>query len=306
MAHPMSNRIAVARSRIDPVFLNTPVIRDDALQERFGVTILFKDERVTPIGSFKGRGAELIVQTYPPGTRFLCASAGNFGQGMAWAARRHGCALTVYAAKTAVPCKIKAMARLGADVILEGCDFEEAKSAAQKRAESSGEVFIVDGEHAEIAEGAGTLALELTESCEPLDVVFVPLGNGALAAGVGCWLKYKSPSTHVVAVAAKGAPAMGLAVLGRPFELAPCHTIADGIAVRVPIPAAVDAVRKVVDEVTFVDDPAIRRAMEVIESTTQSLVEPAGAVGLAALMDQKSRWQGLRAAIPLCGRNREP
>jgi threonine dehydratase len=83
MAHPMSNRIAVARSRIDPVFLNTPVIHDDALQEEFGLTILFKDERVTPIGSFKGRGAELIVQTCPPGTQFLCASAGNFGQGRA-------------------------------------------------------------------------------------------------------------------------------------------------------------------------------------------------------------------------------
>lgn len=306
MALPQPSRITDALECIDQVFLNTPSFRDEGLSSLLGVDITFKDERQTPIGSFKGRGAEVLVSSLAAGTDIVCASAGNFGQGMAWAARRRGLPIIVFAAKTAVQCKLDRMVQLGADVRLEGDDFDDAKIAARAFAAARNAVFIEDGAHAEIAEGAGTLALELTRQHHRFDAVLVPLGNGALAAGVGCWMKNFERSTKVIAVAAVQSPAMGLAVLGRDYSNLPSnHTIADGIAVRVPVAEAVVAVRAVVDDVCFVAEESILRAVRLIEHSTGSKVEPAGAVGLAALLENPSMWAGERVAIPLCGGNRD-
>jgi threonine dehydratase len=259
------SRIRTGHGQIDPVFLDTPVIRWSADGAGRGTEIIFKDERASPIRSFKGRGADLLVRAFPPATDFVCASAGNFGQGMAWAARRRAGRVLVFAARTAARCKIEAMRELGAQVVLEGASFDEAKHAARAFAAGSDKIFVEDGVHPELAEGAGTIALELTDQFDALDAIFVPLGNGSLAAGIGCWFKRHSPRTRVVAVCAAGAPAMGLAVLGQAFHAAGCSTIADGIAVRVPDPSAVAAVRRVVDKVLFVDDGDIRRALALIE-----------------------------------------
>lgn len=305
MRGPDPYLIERAADRIDPSFLNTPAYELSSVSHELGVEIIFKDERTGPIGSFKGRGAELLVSGYPEGLHFVCASAGNFGQGMAWAAERRGSTLTVFASTNATRCKIDAMARLGASIQLHGSDFDEAKVRARAFAESYNFVFIEDGAHPEIAEGAGTLALELTQSTPPFDAWFVPLGNGALAAGTGAWLRHSSPSTRIIAVCAERAPAMGLAVEGLPIDDAPCDTVADGIAVRVPVPAAVAAVRKVVDDVVFVPEARIGRAMNIIEHATGRRVEAAGAVGLAGLMQQLPQWQGKRVAIPICGGNRD-
>lgn len=297
--------VHAARAQIDPIFLDTPIVRPVALSRELGIQLLLKDETVNPIGSFKGRGASVMVRSHPPGTRFVCGSAGNFGQGMAWATRAQGCSLTVFAAETAVQCKLDAMRALGAEVQLSGRDFDDAKDAARRHAETSGAIYIEDGAHREIAEGAGTLAIELVEAENRIDAVFVPLGNGALAAGVGCWLKTALPGIRVIAVAAAGAPSMGRAVLGQSYDpLAPPQTIADGIAVRVPIPSAVEEVRHWVDEVILVDEAEIIRAVRMLEASTGHRVEPAGAAGFAGLLRQADRWRGARVAIPICGRNR--
>jgi threonine dehydratase len=306
MTLPSAAHIMSAQARIDPAFLDTPAFSLPELTEAIGVDVLFKDERVTPIGSFKGRGADLLVQSYPEHQAFVCASAGNFGQGVAWAARRRGSAVTVFAAESAIRCKIEAMEELGATVMLCGGDFDEAKAASRDYARRTGGTFVEDGAHPEIAEGAGTIAKELTDAGHEFDAVYVPLGNGSLVAGMGCWLKHNNRDVRVVAVAAAGAPAMAHAVLGRPFEGAPCDTIADGIAVRVPVPEAVTACRAVVDEILLVDDEEIRSAMALIEKLTNSVVEPAGAVGLAGVLNHATRLSGARVAVPICGRNRDP
>lgn len=306
MRHPDPHSIFAAIGKIDPVFLNTPSYSLASLNESLEMDLAFKDERATPIRSFKGRGADLVVQSFPKGSRFICASAGNFGQGMAWAARRHGSSLTVYASENAVKCKVERMKEFGATVIQCGQDFDEAKIIARREAEDCGGVFIEDGAHAEIAEGAGTLALELLESKGPFDALFVPLGNGALAAGLGCWVKHLNPGTKVIAVSAALSPAMGLAVLGQPYDSSVSRqTIADGIAVRVPVPEAVSSVRAVVDDVIFVDDDTIRRAMTLVEDGTAERVEPAGVAGLAGLLLHSRNWRGKRVAVPLCGGNRD-
>src|SRR5205807_7842101 len=198
-----------AATVIDPVFLHTPQYVCEPLSDQLGVTIVLKVESINPIRSFKGRGTDFLLHRLAGDrTGIVCASAGNFGQGMAYACRKRGRPLTVFAARGANPLKVERMRALGAKVELQGDDFDEAKDAAKLHAQQNGEVYVEDGLLGAIAEGAGTIAVELTHETEPIDAVFVPLGNGSLVNGMGTWLKHSAPSTQVIAVCAKTAPSM--------------------------------------------------------------------------------------------------
>jgi threonine dehydratase len=307
MTYPDAQGIIAAVDRIDPVFLDTPLRRSDALDRLLGTSITFKDETANPIRSFKGRGACAFLAGHDRSGPLICASAGNFGQGLAWAARRAGVSLVVVTARDVVVAKREAMERLGADVRLLGHDFDDAKHIARALAAQDGHLFVEDGADPMIAEGAGTLALELTERAGLFDAMLVPLGNGALASGVGTWMKHASPTTQVVLVAAERAPAMAESVrTGRIVETPSARTVADGIAVRVPIPYAVDAVRIIADDVVLVGEDDIRAAMALVAEHLDLIVEPAGVVGLAALLADPARWRGRSVAIPLCGGNVDP
>ncbi len=297
--------IREAASLIDPVFLDTPQFDCEALSKRIGVTTVLKVECVNPVRSFKGRGTDNLVKRLGGQQPLVCASAGNFGQGMAYACRRSGRRLTVFAGATANPLKVERMRALGATVVIAGEDFDAAKDAARRRADERGELYIEDGLAGTIGEGAGTIGMELTRDA-PLDAVFVPLGNRSLVNGVGTWIKYAAPSTRVVAVCAAGAPAMELSWrAGRPV-MAPSSTIADGIAVRVPVPEALEIMRTTVDEVMLVTDEEIRFAMRVLLFDAGLVVEPAGAAGVAAAMRRRDELAGRRVATPLCGGNLTP
>ena len=289
---------------IDPVFLHTPVLADTSANRVVDADVRFKVETLTPIRSFKGRGTEYFVAGLQDKRALVCASAGNFGQGLARAADRRGVRVTVFAAEAANPLKIAAMRALGADVRLAGADFDEAKHAARDYSTHSGAFYVEDGAVPEIAEGAGTLALELTQRGISPDVMLVPLGNGALVTGIGAWMRYASPRTRIVAVVASGAPAMRLSFdAGRAIATDGVDTIADGIAVREPVPYAVSSMHGLVDEVVAVNDGAIVRAMRFAHEHLGLVVEPAGAAGLAALLDDSVRWRGATIGIPLCGGN---
>ncbi|MFL5580095.1 MAG: threonine/serine dehydratase [Gemmatimonadaceae bacterium] len=299
-----ARHIADAPAAIDPVFLRTPLLRGTSLDEALGAELLLKVETLNPIRSFKGRGTELLAATLPPGRPLVCASAGNFGQGLARAGARRGMPVTVFAAESANALKLAAMRRLGADVRLAGADFDAAKSHARAYAAEAGALYVEDGALPEIAEGAGTMALEATESAGAPDVALVPLGNGALVTGVGAWLKHAAPATRVVAVVASGAPAMLRSFeAGRAVPTARADTIADGIAVREPVPWAVGQMRGTVDEVVAVDDAHIVAAMRLLHEHAGLVVEPAGAAGLAAFVAFPERWRGASALVPLCGGN---
>lgn len=293
--------IGAARRRIDPIFLNTQLLRSD----RLGMSLVAKDETDNPIRSFKGRGTGYFLATLAEGgPSLVTASAGNFGQGLAYNAARQGRPLLVFASLNANPLKIEAMRRFGAEVFLTGDDFDAAKQAARIHARDRNLRFVEDGASASIAEGAGTIAAELTEEAADLDAVYIPLGNGALAAGIGCWFKSHSPRTRVVAVAASGAPCMALShAAGKAISTPEARTIADGIAVRIPVPAAVDWLRDTIDEVVLVDDTQILDALRFAHETWGRLVEPAGAAGLAAILAQASALKGRRVATLLCGAN---
>jgi threonine dehydratase len=201
--------------------------------------------------------------------------------------------------------KIEAMRRLGARVRLAGDDFDEARAAAVAYARDGGGRLVVDGDDPHIAEGAGTIAWELTRQiADPLDAVLVPLGNGALAGGVGTWLRHAWPGTRVIAVAAEGAPAMARSWHARDVvRTAEADTIADGIAVRVPDPYALTVMRRAVDEVVLVPDEAIVAAMRLLHGTLGLVTEPAGAAGLAAVLADPAAFAGLSVGTAACGAN---
>ncbi len=299
-------RILEARSVIDPVFLDSPQFQNDALSDVVGAEIIVKVECVNPVRSFKGRGAEYFTHVHKASAPcpWTCASAGNFGQGLAYAARKHKIALIVYAATTANPFKVERMRKLGAEVRLVGNDFDASKDACRQFASDEGRTFIEDGRDVAITEGAGTLAVELLQWPEPFDAVLIPVGNGALIGGVGTWLKAHSPATLVIGTGADAAPAMERSFREQKVVTTESvSTIADGVATRVPVPEAVTIMIEVTDDMLLVDDDAIRRAMTAIERDLGLKVEPAGAVPLAAATTHRERFRDKRLAVVISGSN---
>ena len=297
-------RIEAAAASIDPVFRNTPQWVCEPLADELGVRVVLKAEVLNPIRSFKGRGADWLVQNLPAGAAIMCASAGNFGQAMAYAGRAHRVPVTVYAAETANPLKIERMRALGATVVLAGDDFDATKAIGRAEAARRGVRFIEDSRDPEPTEGAGTMALELATFPERLDALFVPLGNGALLAGLATVARALMPQTRVVAVAASGAPAMVESLQsGTLVTHERIDTIADGIGVRIPVPEALQNLAGLVDECVLVPDHSILTSTKLLHQHAGLVAEPSGAVGLAGIMQEAPAMQGQTVATIVCGGN---
>lgn len=299
-------RIEQAASVIDPPLLNTPQFADPMLSEALGREVVLKMENVSPIGSFKGRGADYFVGRLDRRhERLVTTTAGNWGIGLAYAGRRHGQSVEIFASASAPAGKLRRMRALGANVTAVEGGPDEVHAAARDHAESeSGCRLVSDGEPAAIAEGHGTIAIELLRA-GTLDAVVVQVGDGALISGVARWLKAKSPTTQIIGVCASGAPAMKLSLdAGRPIRSEPPRTIAGGLAISEPIAASFERLRALVDQVVLVDEDDIRAAMALIADTIGVLVEPAGAAGVAAV--QRHSLPEGRIALLLTGAAERP
>jgi threonine dehydratase len=308
----MNHRIRIEAIReaagvIDPVFLHSPQFVAESLSRLVGCRVVVKVETVNPIRCFKGRGADYMASKLPAGARVITASAGNLGQAMAYACRRRGQKLTVYAATTANPLKIERMRMFGAEVILHGKDFDEAKIEAKRVAQRDGARMVEDSLDVETGEGAGTIGLELAEFPERIDAVAIAFGNGALACGIGRYLKHVHPTTRVIAVQAQGAPAMIESWRARRIvRHETSATIADGIGIRIPIPECVDDMDGVIDEGVLVDEATIVRAIRVLHEHLGLAIEPSGAVSFAALLADPKKYSGSTVAVVLSGGNVTP
>ena len=299
-------RIEEAARVIDPPLLNTPQFSDPMLSEALGRETSSRLENVSPIGSFKGRGADYFVAGLERREeRLVTATAGNWGIGLAYAGRRHGHRVDIFAGASAYAGKLRRMRALGANVTAVDGGPDEVHAAARDLADrESGCLLVSDGEPAAVAEGHGTIGIELLRA-GTLDTVVVQVGDGALISGIARWLKAQSPNTHVVGVCASGAPAMKLSIdAGRPIRSDPPTTIAGGLAISEPIAASFERVRALVDEVVLVDDDDIRAAMALIADTIGVLVEPSGAAGVAAV--QRHSVPGERIAVLLTGASERP
>jgi threonine dehydratase len=302
---PTADEVERAAAGLDPVFANTPLLTGTALDDG-GARVALKVETLNPIRSFKGRGAVTWMREAGAGAPgVVCASAGNFGQGLAYAARAAGMPCHVFVGRTANPGKVEAMRRLGARVEVGGEDYDAAIETARAFAEGEGLRFVQDGRDPWIAAGAGTLAREAAEAGAAPDVALVPVGNSALILGVAAWLRPRG--VRIVGVCAEGAPAPALSWRERrPVASERVATIADGIGVREPFPESVDAMVEHVDDMVLVSEDELRAAMRALADATSLLVEPAGAAGVAALLADPEPYRGASVLTPLCGGNLAP
>ncbi|WP_108812127.1 pyridoxal-phosphate dependent enzyme [Sphingorhabdus sp. Alg231-15] len=300
----VQDQILAARSLIDSVFLDTPQFKAEALFPRLGKAPVLKIETVNPIRSFKGRGACLLVDAAESNMSLVCASVGNFGQGMAYAARVRGVPMTVFLAENANPLKVERIRSLGAAVVKYGADFDAAKSAAREFARAKGHVFVEDGAASAITIGAGTIGMEMLAGKEKFGAVFVPVGNGALLNGVASWIKTHQPDIRVIGVCSQAAPAMAMSWKeGRSISTAETSTVAEGIAVREPVPEAVELMQELADDILLVSDKSMIQAVQLCFKELGLLVEPAGAAGLAALIEHPDAIPEAEVATILCGGN---
>jgi threonine dehydratase len=291
------SRIEQAVGEIDPVFLHTPQFVSERLSRELGREVLVKVETLNPIGSFKGRGTSFLAQRLDPALTWVCATAGNFGQGLAYAARERGASVHVFVPPDAPQGKVERMRALGAEVE----PHERPDGAAREHAASEGRLLVVDGLDPAIAEGAGTIGVELTEAGR-IDTAVIQLGDGALITGVARWLKSQAPECTVIGVCASGAPAMARSFAsGHPISDAGTGTIAGALAITDPVPESLARILALVDDVVLVDDDDLRAAMTLIADSLGVLVEPAGAAGVAASARHPEKVTGERVAILLTG-----
>lgn len=302
-------RIRQAAEVIDPLFINSPLIKAKHFSKLIESNIWLKDETKNPIGCFKGRGAENFFQMTDGMNKnyaIVCASAGNWGLALAWSCHKRNHPLFVFVPENANHKKIEKIKALGAKVIEFGSDFDSAKQKAKKFSRENNYRFLEDGKEIAISEGAGSIAVELLSHGKYFDRIYVPLGNGALITGVGRWIKASSPMTKVIGVVPKGANSMYLS--WKQSNVVKCNTvntIADGLAVRIPIPEAINDMEEIVDEIILVTDEQIKTAMELAEQKESIVLEPSGAAGLAGLLvDRKTKVIEGEIAVLLTGANR--
>jgi threonine dehydratase len=293
-------RIEEAARIVDPVFRNSPQFVNEEMRAALRRDALVKVETANPLGSFKGRGADFLLRSLARGSTIVCASSGNLGQALAYAARARGIGVHVHVSANINPDKLAKMKRLGAEVsVAEG---DPAQAARAHAAAYPGHVLA--NSQPAIAEGAGTIGIELLRAGR-LDTVVLPVGDGALITGVGCWIKEHSPGTRIVGVCPAGAPSMAQSWrAGRVVRAEHTDTIADGLAVQEPAAEAVRRMRALVDEIVLVTDPALLDGMRLAARTLGLLIEPSAAAGLAAIAQHN--LPGHTLATVLTGTNPPP
>ena len=303
------DRIRGAVGEIDPVFLDTPALACAPLGEALGCSVTLKVETINPVRSFKGRGTETVaaVAQRERATRMICASAGNLGQALAYSGARRDLEVTVVAARSANPLKLRQIAALGATVQLEGEDIEDARIFARELAQADGAYLVEDSLDLATCEGAATIGLELVRDVPKLDVVLVALGGGAMASGVAYVMRSLADHAEVIGIQPVGAPAMALSWRqGSVVETDRIDTIADGVAGRCPIPEVLDDLLVVLDDVLLVSEDSIKAGMRALYEHAGLVVEPSAALGIAAVVEHQERFAGRHVTTILCGSNVAP
>ncbi len=284
--------VRAARDRLaDPsVVRETPVDTSRSLSALSGADVVLKMEHLQRTGSFKTRGAHNKLSQVDPDAvdRVVAASAGNHAQGVALAATKVGLASTIVMPRNAPQAKVDATRDYGADVELEGDDFQGAMSHARWLAADDGALFVHAYDDPAIVAGQGTLGLEVAEQVPDVDTVVVPVGGGGLVGGVGVALAGVAPDVRVVGVQAAGAATVADSLAkGGPVTVEDPDTIADGIATGSVSELTLGLIDEHVDEVVTVDDGEIARATLLLLERAKQLVEGAGAAPVAAVLSDR-------------------
>jgi threonine dehydratase len=302
-----ADQIRLAAERIHGAIPRSPCTESHALSELISGSVFLKLENLQRTGSYKERGALNRLLTLSDEERqniLVAASAGNHAQAVAYHATRLRLRSEVWMPLTTPLVKVSSTKAFGAEVVLEGTNFDEAFAAARKRCEAAGATFIHPFDDERVIAGQGTVGLELLEQVPTLDVVIVPVGGGGLIAGIAVALKHANPSIRVIGVQTALLPSMIEAVkLGEPVDLPGKATIADGIAVRSAGEKTLPIVRRLIDDLVLVDEEEIAAAVLLLLEREKTFAEGAGAVAVAALMHRKLSLTGKRVAAIVSGGN---
>jgi threonine dehydratase len=287
--------IQAAQATLRGISRVTPMRSARWLADKVGGAVDLKCENLQRAGSFKIRGAYVRLSNLSPDERargVVAASAGNHAQGVALAAKMLGVPTTVFMPVGAPLPKVSATRGYGADIRFVGSSVDEALVAARAFAEETGAVLIHPFDHVDVVAGQGTVGLEILEQRPDVRTVVVCTGGGGLLAGVAVAIKAVRPDVRVVGVQAAGAAAYpGSLAVHRPVALTHMSTMADGIAVGRPGDVPFALVDELVDEVRVVDDESIARALVLSLERSKLVVEPAGAAGLAAVLDDPASFE---------------
>jgi len=300
--------IEQAAQRLHGHLLNTPCVESRTLSQLTGAQVYLKFENLQYTASFKERGAcnklaQLLESERQRGV--IAMSAGNHAQGVAYHAQRLGIRAVIVMPRFTPGVKIERTRGFGAEVVLHGDLLDEARAHAMALAKRDGLVFVHPYDDEAIVAGQGTVGLEMLKAEPGLDVLVVAVGGGGLIAGMATAAKALKPGIEIIGVQTSRFPSMVNAIKGTHHPQG-SSTIADGIAVSTPGVITQAIIARRVDDLLLVDEGDIEQAMVMLLEIEKTLVEGAGAAGLAALLKYPARFAGLKVGLVLCGGNIDP
>jgi threonine dehydratase len=304
---PTYHEIGQTQTLLARYLLRTPLIHSPALSAASGAEVWLKCECFAEIGSFKARGALACVLQLSQtqlAQGLICASTGNHGAAMAWAARQVEARCTVVAPIDTPEIKRNNMINAGARLVLEGDDWGESCQVARRLAEQEGLLYLEDGEDPWIMAGAGTVGLEIRQDLPTVQTILVPVGGGNFIAGCALAAKTDNPAPpQIIGVQSEAAPAVTESMRQQRIVSMPTTTFAGGIATTAPVPVAFAVMQELVDEMLLVSEQELLQAIGQLVRTHAILVEGAGAAAVAALLRHAPRFAGQTVALVLSGRN---
>jgi threonine dehydratase len=299
------NDIRAAAQRIEGAVARTPLLHSRTLSEICGTTVVLKFENLQYTASFKERGAlNKLLQLDPAQRRagVIACSAGNHAQGLAYHASRLGIPAVIVMPKDTPFTKVTQTQRHGAEVVLHGADLSEAQDRADRLCHERGLAFVHPYDDAAIVAGQGSIGIEMLSADPALDVIVVPVGGGGLISGIAIAAKALKPAIEIVGVEATLYPAMSQVLRGEEPR-AGGVTVAEGIAVKRPGQLTRRIVQALVRDILLVDENALENAVLLMLEIEKSVVEGAGAAGLAALLAHRARFAGKRVGVVISGGN---
>jgi len=304
--NPTYDEIVKANSLRGDEIKKTPLIHSPTFSDLTNSEVYLKAEFRQKTGSFKIRGAYYKIKSLSEEDKkhgVVAASAGNHAQGVAFASSLEKIPCTIVMPKNASPAKVAATRGYGANVILQGINYDESYSKAKEIAEKTGATIIQAFDDPQIIAAQGVVGLEILEDLPDVDEIYLPIGGGGLAAGIVIAIKEKNPNVKVIGVQSKSFPSMYESIKQNTRTMIGGEkTIADGIAVKIPGKLTFEIVKNLIDDIVLVDDNEITKAMFLLMERMKFVVEPAGAVGLAYLISKKPS-PGKKVVAVLAGGN---
>jgi threonine dehydratase len=301
--------IEAAALRLEGQVLDTPCVESKTLSQIVGAQIFLKFENLQFTASFKERGAlnklKSLVDSGVPIQGVIAASAGNHAQGVAHHAQRLQLRAVIVMPTTTPMVKVERTRGFGAEVVLHGETFDEARERALTLATEQGLHFIHPFDDELVIAGQGTIGIEMLRAQPDLDTLVIAVGGGGLISGISTAVRHLKPQMQIVGVQTARFPAMVNAIKGTSHPQG-ASTIAEGIAVGVPGRITREIVRQQVNDLVLVDEGDIEQAIVMLLEIEKTLVEGAGAAGLAALLKDPKRYAGKKVGLVLCGGNIDP